>query len=395
MSLMWSGPGRALQCHLDLFEKVQVGHRFLEQNNGKRVRASAIPPILAQRARLMSSMAIGPLVMLDGVTMAEVRDDPMNALSQSNVARANGLLKGEYELLNQGETHYVSHHVLETVAAAAQKAPDEMLFPTDLPSPRGLIVFEYPFLINDLHPETGEIVEGLHMPVRAIGWNRTVVHSQNPDGTYAPGEGVMWVTYADWESYNAIHMAAVRKLVDPEAYPYEGGQANGIWATDMSGWSFGKAWSSGGTGKLREDFDLGEVHDNVAILRRLLLAYFRWTWDRIIIAERADFGRPDRRRYQRVFNRKLEDGYVKVMRLRREVEMEARGERVQSDYVSDHAWIVGGHWKRVHYRSLGPARNDDGSFNHDSHRLKWIDPYLSGNPEGPLVVGYPVKAAVR
>ena len=92
----------------------------------------------------------------------------------------------------------------------------------------------------------------------------------------------------------------------------------------------------------------------------------------------------------------LEDGYVKILRLRREVEAEARGENVDSDeWRRDHQWIVRGHPRRQWFPSLGPARNEDGSFNQDSHRLIWIEPHVAGNPYGPLVIGHNVVAAVR
>ena len=93
---------------------------------------------------------------------------------------------------------------------------------------------------------------------------------------------------------------------------------------------------------------------------------------------------------------KLEDGYVKILRLRRHVEAEARGEKPDSDPLAyDHQWLVRGHPRRQWFPSLGPARNEDGSFNVDSHRLIWIEPFVKGNPYAPLVIGHNVTAVVR
>lgn len=405
--LMWSGPGRALQAHLDLFDRVGNAHKWIGAHGGKEMPLSALHPTVYQRARLVTSMATQPIIMLggqpiyDGLSTATQKDDPR--ASALNIVRAQGLLASEYQILNEGVTHYVSHQVSSTVEAAAAEAGDEPLFPTDLPAKTGLIVLEYPILINDLHPETGEIVEGLSMPVRMIGWRETDVHVARPDGDgYNTLPGIQYVLYVDEASYKAIHLGAVRKLMPeqledvPESYYESSSNVLGAWATDFSGWAYGTSWRRAGDGK-RTDFENGQIHDNVAIMRRWILAFFRFTWQRIIVAQRAHLPRADQRRAQRVFTRPLEDGYVKVMRLRRVVEAETRGEKFESDaaYVSDHQWIVRAHPRRQWYPSLGPARNEDGSWNIDSHRLIWIEAHVAGNPYGPLIVGHDVTAAVR
>ena len=402
--LMWSGPGRALQAHLDLFERVGNARTWIKANDGKPVPVPAIHPAVYQRSRLLTSLATQPMIMMDGqpiydgLSTATERDDPR--LESLNIARANGLLDTEYQILNEGQTVYVSHSVASIVEEAAGQASDEPLFPTDLPARTGLIVFEYPLLINDLHPETGEIVPGLQMPVRMIGWREVdAVHVAKPDGSgYNQVPGITYVLYVDEPSYKAIHIPAVRKLIDPDLPELRdsGSDILGSWATDVSGWAYGTSWRRAGDGK-RTEFNNGEIHDNVAIMRRWLLAFFRFTWQRILVGQPARLGRPDRRRAERVFSRPFEDGYVKVMRLRRIVEAEARGEKIESDaaYVSDHQWIVRAHPRRQWYATLGPARNEDGSFNQDSHRLIWIEAHVAGNPLGPLVVGHEVTAVVR
>jgi hypothetical protein len=81
--------------------------------------------------------------------------------------------------------------------------------------------------------------------------------------------------------------------------------------------------------------------------------------------------------------------------LRREFEAEQSGRSETDGFYFDHSWIVRGHWRRQWYPSLGPARNPDGSFNQDSHRLTWIEAHQSGNPMAPLVIGHEVTSAVR
>jgi hypothetical protein len=129
-------------------------------------------------------------------------------------------------------------------------------------------------------------------------------------------------------------------------------------------------------------------------MRRFLLSYFRWCWQRILVPERYNPSRAENKRAIRM-GRPLEDGYIKVMRLRREVEAEKSGRPETDGFYFDHQWIVRGHWRRQWYKTLGPHHNDDGSFNQDSHRLIWVEPHTSGNPYGPLVIGHDVVAAVR
>jgi len=78
---------------------------------------------------------------------------------------------------------------------------------------------------------------------------------------------------------------------------------------------------------------------------------------------------------------------VKVMLLRRayerhEVEPTGRQMKVRS--------ITDGHWKNQYYRSMGPARLEDGNMNPESHRQIWISPYVRG-PEGAPFI-HPDKA---
>jgi hypothetical protein len=275
------------------------------------------------------------------------------------------------------------------------------LFPTDLPCPRGLIVFEYPLLIPDLHPETGETVPGLDMPVRAIAWGQEKVFARKPDvEELEPFDGIWYTLYTDAEAWQSLFVASVKRELPDEYAAYEGlysdtGDRDPVWCIDTSGWAFGKSWKRSLDPSPRESYPQGEIHDTVARVRRFILALFRFQWQRILVPQIYKPTRHEAKRASRI-GMKLEDGYIKVLRLRRHVEMEARGEHVEPDpFTYDHQWLVRGHWRRQWYPSLGPARTDDGSFNYDAHRLVWIEPFVKGNPYGPLVVGHAVTAVVR
>jgi len=400
MSLFWPGPGRALQGHLEMFARVDQARSWVAAHQGRVVPDSeleAAPRLFRQRLRLMTTMGDN-VGIVDGHSLTDL-DHPHQAHTVRNVQRACGLINTEHELLDRGETHYLSHHILTSIAAAAEASDDEPLFPTDLPCPNGLLVFEYPFIIPDLHPTTGAVVPELRMPVRAIGWSAQQVHAVE-DGEMVPHDGIFYSVYTDLEAWDALFVTSVREHL-PEEYAmfrevYDNPDIDPMWCIDNSGWAFGKSWRRSPLDQPRDAFESGEIHSTVATVRRLLLAIFRFEWQRILVPETYRPSRAEHRRALRA-GMKLEDGYVKVLRLRRHVEAEARGEQPPTgdQLAYDHQWMVRGHPRRQWFPSLGPARNPDGSWNPDSHRQIWIEPFTKGNPYAPLVVGHDVTAVVR
>jgi hypothetical protein len=406
MSLMWPGPGRALQFHLDLFADVDRTHTWMNNNVGRRIRVDSAPMTFRQRAALMSSMTmLGPQIIIDGHTVA-LDKDPGDVISEHDMVRTTSLIMNERKTLDAAETHYVSHHISASLVDAAKAGFDEPLYITDVPAESGLIVFEYPITIPDLHPDTGAIVPGLDMPIRAISWQVTEVYARADAWEHPIDEmtemekhpGISYVLYTDRESYQTLFIPSAEREL-PEhvaAYRYyDRFHGEPFWAVDVSGWGFGLKWQRDGTLIPRHDHDQGYIHDTVAYIRRWLLAYFRWTWQRILVPQTYKPSRPEIRRMTRA-GMVPEDGHMKIIRLRREVEAEARGEKTDSvEWRRSHQWIVKAHPRRQWYPSLGPARNEDGSWNHDSHRMIWVEAHIAGNPDGPLIVGHNIVAAVR
>ena len=408
MGIMWSGPGRALDFHLDMFRTVERAERFVRQNAGKPRYLQEMPTLLQQRCNLMSSTLTGGLSAFpaDGLSLSEMRSNPMGAQLQSNMERAVGLVHNEHKLLNEGETHYVSHHIASSISEAVEHAYPEPLYETDIPARSGLIVLERPLLMDDLHPKTGKRVEGLTMPIRAIGWTISdAVYIRGGDGKmlteeegFAPVSGIFYVLYTDAEAFEHFYIPACNALVPEDdeeaAWSLEDARQMRTWATDTSAWAFKTSWTAGADERPRDQYEVGEVHSNVAWMRRWLLAYFRWTFQRIIIRTEYKPSKHESKRAMRAGH--PIEGHIKVLRLRREYEAEQRGETPESDPERwSYQWLVRPHPRRQHYPTLGPARNEDGSFNQDSHRQIWIESYTKGNPMGPLIVGHNVTAAVR
>lgn len=395
---MWSGPSRALTEHIGMFRRATIAQRFVDQNRGRAIAPVSFPLHILQRLKLLSSSSGAKMqLLIEGHTVGVERDRPHEMFSEHNIAKTVGLIKMEYDLLNAGETHYVSHHVMTAIEAAAASADDEPIFPTDPPSPSGLIVFEYPMLIPDIHPDKLEVVPELLMPIRAIGWQiRDAIGVANPEtGQYEMRPGIAYVTYTDTDTFNSIYAAKANELFGERGWK-EGDDLSTelkMWPTDFSAWAFGAAWKTSKDLVPVAMASDGAVSPHVGSVRRWLLAHWRWMWQRITVG--ATY-RPSKPELKRAVRAGLpEDGHIKVLRLRREIEMETRGEAGEPGFGRLHQWIVRGHWRRQWFRSLGPARHEDGSFNHDSHRLIWIEPHLAGNPFGPLVTGHNVTSSVR
>ena len=378
-SCMWSGPSRALQFHLDLFGQVDNIFKYLERLSKQEqveVNTATLPLHLLQRLRLMTATT-----NTDGSTVVDARDNQSIMFSKDNWDRTTHVLKSEYKALNEGETHYVSHAVQTSVLAAAETLEPEPLFETDLPCPTGVIVFEYPLMMDDLHPETGELVPGLHLPVRAISWAQSNVVL--PDGGIR--QGIAYALYTDATAYERFYCGTYREILGFDAEMedlIEGGAQLRSWMTDTSGWAFGVPW------------DNDRYGEGVTFIRRFLLSYFRWCWQRILVPTPHTPSRAERKWVARI-KAPLQDGHIKVLRLRREIEHERKYGTSEYQGVYDHQFLVRGHWRRQWYKSLGPAKTDTGEFNPESHRLVYVEPFVKGNPNGPMILAHNVVAAVR
>lgn len=385
------GPAQALTWHLDLFDRIRRASATTTED-GIMTHALGNAQFM-QAAKLMTS--INGAILRDGQTIAVQQDDESKLLTQENLAQTHSHIRREAELLDRAETHYVSAGVVSAVAAAAEMAEPEMLYPTDLPAREMLLVFEEPLVLDDLDPDTGLQRTDLGLPVVAMNVADAEVGTRTgEDGAMEVNDGIIVTLYTDEASFRQHYLADyanvfpdrtddVRSMDDSIA-------VLGKWCVDVTAWGYGVPWT-------QVEFDpenppdIGEILGSMAFVRRFLLAYFRWTWQRILVPHQHVPNRAERRRWHRTFN---DEPNIKVLKLRREVEQRT-GDDEGAGFIDakGYSWIVRGHWRRQWYKSMGPARNEDGSFNHDSHRLVWIEPHLAG--DGPLKVGHRVTAAVR
>ena len=89
---------------------------------------------------------------------------------------------------------------------------------------------------------------------------------------------------------------------------------------------------------------------------------------------------PRQARRQRARQRSAPPDEVVVIRLRR-ARVERDGAEAREDSVEwTRQWIVRGHWRNQHYRTLG-SKDDP-----QAHRQIWISPYVKGPEDKPLVI---------
>lgn len=328
------------------------------------------------------------------------------------------LMEKEHRLLTKAETHYVSVEVVHTITVAAEQAEPEPLFDTDIITPYGLAIFEQPIWFPDLHPTTGEIKDWLRVAVRAIGWipeDVGRIAATYEGGMGDPGPGVMMFLYTtsdDWiDSYKRDVIAAIREgLLTPDDFhgvPADASisdlqtalqpprQVLGIprdmlWPVDVCPWRFKTPWKVYAKPDKIGMRD-GEIDTVVARQRRWFMTFMRFCWQRIVVSHRQRLTKKASRRIE--LERKVPPKEYSVLRLRREDER-PKGE-TGTGMPLGYRQLVRRHPRRVYCPSLGPARNPDGSFNEDSHRLMWIDEHWRGPDDGPIGPLHKATSVVR
>jgi len=284
------------------------------------------------------------------------------------------LCEREYQMLSGAVSHYVSGDVMDLVTSAAELAEPEMLWPTDLFTPCGFAVFEKPLIVTDLHPETGAVDERLHVWVRAMGWQVHPGMGSMSDKTVGDGVSLFFYTTGwDYEHGNMADLEAIgiTDHLDPVTVD------EGLLPIEVIPWRFGRPW----TVRNEVGYRPGTLPSSVAYQRRWFLAFMRLMWQEIVVRHRDDPKRATVRQWERLAKRKPLLDYT-VLKLRRE--HDPVHHETGTGTPLDHRVRVRPHWRRVHVKSLGPARLPDGSMNPETHRLVYIEAHWRGPEEGPI-----------
>jgi hypothetical protein len=311
------------------------------------------------------------------------------------LAWTSQILHAERQMLGEAVSHYISGPVVAQITAAAELAEAEPIFHTDVITPYGFAVLEHPIVLPDVDPDTGEVTDDLKVGVRAFGWMPATVMSNRDDGTRQPGPGLQMILYGTPQDYLDYFIRSYEETRGPYPIPWEHSIAGQLtspydfYALDVLPWAFGTPWEKR-QGATHED---GKIVASVAHFRRWFMTLMRFCWQEILV-EGGD--RLDRAATKRLLRSSKPTKDYTVLRLRR---VYVPGIYDEAEHGTGeplgYRLRVRGHWKRQYCPSLGPHRLEDGTWNPESHRLMWIDPYYKGPEDGPMGPEHAATSVVR
>jgi hypothetical protein len=295
----------------------------------------------------------------------EVKPITGNLKAQSFLARLQAVL------LENAETYWISEEMADFVERV--EVEHHPLYAETLTAETGFLFFEKSVLIPnyaDLQDPEGVLpfVIGPDLPVRAMVWGRKS-NIKGADNEEQPG--IVIFLYTDIEDESVSDLLIPKNKLSM--------RAGDNWRIPRLLFSYETVWTFGTLWETTEDLDtqgqlkngLVQVHPSVNWLREFLSSLWAVMGTPIAVTGRGHFPRPLGRRAASEF------GYVpeiRVITLRRaKVDGEPRPEGyepTQREY--SHRWVVAGHWHNYNTKN-GLIK-------------KWLDPYIKGPKDKPLVL---------
>jgi hypothetical protein len=270
------------------------------------------------------------------------------------------LAKAEADRVMRAELYWIDADMAELAMAAAESLPEFTLMPEDLPSPRGLMVFEKP-VYTYAEPGTGRQAH-----LNAVAWG-PFNHSNFPHG----GIWVSWYSDRDQnleaEANSGIltqdEKNLMRQGLPPLSYDQE----------EVYPFSPKALPALTTTGKPSQPFSIDGRYETSDLLR------VTWLLMQQPLADITEI-EPDRAARKRLARVGREPAMVRVIGLRRPKNSAGPG---NGDREYHHQWIVRGHWRQQWH----PKRQ--------VHRPVWIAPHIKGPEGAPLIGGEKVYALKR
>lgn len=312
------------------------------------LRANADVKRLEHRIRHLRALERGFAWSSIGNELAEAMWKDMKAVSRMPYLEPDELLKSQ-QVMDVADTYWVSPDMVRLLGAAAERLPTDKLLDSDVLTSRGFLYLGEPWTMQqpaEVTP-TGEPVGPMYpIPIRLITWTRELFKTEDSENV----PGVFFLGHADMDDV-------------PENFWTALGGASREKPTD---WPM--PWFTAHT----QPWLIGDEHGNVDF-RRFVLAFFRFTEQRIAVHEESKADRATRRQFMRAMNTDTVPT-LRVVRLRREELHTSNGnEIIVSDAQWTHRWEVQGHWRNQWYPSL------------NTHRPKWIEGYVKGPTDKPFI----------
>lgn len=245
-----------------------------------------------------------------------------------------------------GESYYLNGDVMEVVKLAADKLPEESLMSDVVPpSPNGFIQLQEPLELIDVHNKRFEIW--------ALGW----AMAEFVEGTWSDEAGKGFI-FSAWTQ------------------PYPDTNKTPLDLFWMGPWYSNMTISAE---QMRTQYpdepieNLEKAFAQTVGLVKTFMAFFGFVQQRLpmLTVTPTKTSRATRRRAER-FEISI-PSEVKIVELRRRDQATHYGTG-EKKIEWTHRWITDGHWKRQWYPS------------EKTHHLIWIDAYIKGPPDAPLVL---------
>ena len=266
--------------------------------------------------------------------------------------------------VREAETVFVSKDMCMLIEHAARTMPDVPVQAENLMWKKAFIYFERP-IEHEVKVAEGDPELLRTRAILSIHTNY-VVQSEFPDDAENSHvkAGLAHVTFVDLDQTKIDYEDAHTRL-----FPY-----------DLSAWTYGKRWET-----VPEDESEGpfRVDEGLGSQRKLLLATHLIAAQYIAVRSPQKPSRQLRRRVERMDKPLPNYGDIVYITLRRN---SARvGERETSEEWDgySHRFPVKGYWKHQYYSSKG------------EHHLIFVEPYIKGPPDKPLIIKDKVYRLVR
>ena len=263
--------------------------------------------------------------------------------------------------MEHGDLYWISGNMMALIEAATPRMPDQVFRRDDLPSEVGFAVFARPFVYHDLR--------GKAMPVSAMSWRPVVDPSNDRSG----------VVVAHYNELGSLEWQ--KEITNPERFP-------SLLLSHVEIYIYGEAIIPIGFPHEMPDHanESKEVQDAlrecVRLQRKVPMAIWTLMGQPLAVVEKRRPERATRRRLEKDSS-PLAVSTIRVVDLRRIVEKKEGGDGGTVEVEWTHQWIVSGHWRNQWVPSKA------------THRVVWINAYLKGPPDKPIVIKKTVHRLVR
>jgi len=262
------------------------------------------------------------------------------------------------DTLKQSETFIVREEICTLISTASESLPPEALYREDVFCPRGLVIMEKPYM--------AKTIEGEWVGIHALSW----VHMPRI------------ASVVDQEKFQNLEAGSLEMDDRGGATIYEFSNLEGIrgdknilpssllWIMDIDIWTYGRQWR-----RRRKEEELPKtiklprlVDEDQEKKRKWILTLWRLIRQKIIITERQKI----ERQAKRLAARNDIQTEIQVIRLREQVHASEDGDGDGIEW--SHRWMVRGHWRDQWY----PRKT--------RHEKIWVNPYVKGPEDKPLIV---------